>query len=34
MADNDNALLKLFGFELKRAKKVDQKMLPSVVPSY
>jgi hypothetical protein len=32
MADNDNALLKLFGFELKRSKKVEQKMLPSVVP--
>ena len=32
MADNDNALLKLFGFELKRSKKVEQKMLPSIVP--
>ena len=32
MADNDSALLKLFGFELKRSKKVEQKMLPSVVP--
>ena len=33
MADNDNALFKLFGFELKRAtKKEDKKMLPSVVP--
>jgi len=32
MADADNSLLKLFGFELKRAtKKEDKKMLPSVV---
>jgi len=32
MADNDNAFLKLFGFELKRTKKVESKMLPSIVP--
>ena len=33
MADNDNALLKLFGFELKRSgKKEASKMLPSIVP--
>lgn len=33
MADNDNALFKLFGFELKRAtKKEEAKALPSVVP--
>lgn len=33
MADNDNSLLKLFGFELKRSsKKTETKMLPSIVP--
>ena len=33
MADNDNSLLKLFGFELKRSsKKAETKMLPSIVP--
>ena len=31
MADNDNALLKLFGFELKRTS-TKKKLLPSVVP--
>lgn len=31
MADNDNALLKLFGFELKRSSS-KKKLLPSVVP--
>ena len=33
MADNDNTLFKLFGFELKRnTKKTESKMLPSIVP--
>jgi hypothetical protein len=33
MADNDNTLFKLFGFELKRnTKKTGSKMLPSIVP--
>jgi hypothetical protein len=33
MADNETALLKLFGFELKRSgKKETSKMLPSIVP--
>ena len=33
MADNDNSILKLFGFELKRSsKKAETKMLPSIVP--
>ena len=34
MADNDNSILKLFGFELRRANKVDTKVqkLASVVP--
>ena len=33
MADNDNSLFKLFGFELKRSsKKTESKMLPSIVP--
>ena len=36
MAENDNSILKLFGFELKRAqtqKPKEQEKLPSIVPS-
>ena len=32
MADDNNALFKLFGFEIKRAGTKKEKMLPSVVP--
>ena len=33
MADNDNTLFKLFGFELKRkTKQTEKRMLPSIVP--